>query len=84
MKFLFFDVIYILLYRYGQRVLAINNRIQFWPMRRRHQQPLDIFDNDLDFDWNDRIEHRLRLRRVNVINERNIINPEIPPPPYQF
>ena len=53
-------------------------------MRRRRQQPLDIFDNDLDFDWNDRIEHRLRLRRVNVINERNIINPEIPPPPYQF
>ena len=81
MKFLFFDVIYILLYRYGQRVLAINNRIQFWPMRRRQQQPLDIFDNDLDFDWNDRIENSLRL---NVINERNIINPEIPPPPYQF
>ena len=81
MKFLFFDVIYILLYRYGQRVLAINNQIQFWPMRRRRQQPLDIFDNDLDIDWNDRIENRLRL---NVINERNIINPEIPPPPYQF
>ena len=50
-------------------------------MRRRRQQPLDIFDNDLDNDWNDRIENRLRL---NVINERNIINPEIPPPPYQF
>ena len=84
MKFLFFDVLYILLYRYGQRVLAINNRIQFWPMRRRQQQPLDIFDNDLDFDWNDRIENRLRLRHVNVINERNIINPEIPPPPYEY
>ena len=53
-------------------------------MRRRHQQPLDIFDNDLDFDWNDRIEQRLRFRHINVINERNIINPEIPPPPYQF
>ena len=84
MKFLFFDVLYILLYRYGQRVLAINNRIQFWPMRRRQQQPLDIFDNDLDFDWNDRIEQRLRFRHINVINERNIINPEIPPPPYEY
>ena len=84
MKFLFFDVIYILLNRYGQRVIAINNRIQLWPMMRRHQQAVDIFDDNLDFDWNDRIEQRLRLRRVNVINERNIINPEIPPPPYEY
>ena len=84
MKFLFFDVIYILLYRYGQRVLAINNQIQFWPMRRRHQQAVDIFDDDLDFDRNDRIEQRLRLRCVNVINERNLIHPEAPPPPYEY
>ena len=53
-------------------------------MMRRHQQAVDIFDDNLDFDWNDRIEQRLRLRRVNVINERNIINPEIPPPPYEY
>ena len=84
MKFLFFDVIYILLNRYGQRVIAINNQIQLWSMMRRHQQAVDIFDDNLDFDWNDRIEQRLRLRRVNVINERNIINPEIPPPPYEY
>ena len=84
MKFLFFDVIYILLNRYGQRVIAINNQIQLWLMMRRHQQAVDIFDDNLDFDWNDRIEQRLRLRRVNVINERNIINPEIPPPPYEY
>ena len=45
-------------------------------MRRRHHQAFD------DFDWNDAIEHRLRLRdiQLNVMNERN----HGAPPPYEY
>ena len=59
------------------------NARQFWPMRRRRQQAVNIFEDDLD--WNDRIEQRLRLRRVNlnVINERNVDGNEAPPP-YEY
>ena len=45
-------------------------------MRRRRHQGVD------DFDWNDAIEHRLRLRdiQLNVMNERN----HGASPPYEY
>ena len=61
---------------YFNRGIIINqNARQIWPMRRRRHQAVDYFD------WNDAIEHRLRLRdiQLNVMNERNGA-----PPPYEY